>query len=225
MKRVALIGTAALAFSFAFALPAFAQEAGHEDAKPAESKPAESKPAEAKPAPKPAAKQHAAPKTQEQKPQEAKPEGGAKPEEHPEHAENKPAPKPQPKPSTTHSDAAHNDAAHRDAAHNNDATHREATRTPTHTTTTKTTTTSAHRIPDDKYRANFGREHTFHVGHPEVVSGRSRFSYGGYAFYYAEPWPSGWGYDDDVYVVDIDGTYYLMNAAHPGVQLALVIDL
>ena len=109
--------------------------------------------------------------------------------------------------------------------HNNDATHREATRTTTHTTTTKTTTTSAHRIPDDKYRANFGREHTFHVGHPEVVGGRSRFSYGGYAFYYAEPWPSGWGYDDDVYVVDIDGTYYLMNAAHPGVQLALVIDL
>ena len=217
MKRVALIGTAALALSFAFAIPAIAQEAGHDEAKPAESKPAEEKPAETKPAPKPATrpapKPHTAAKTQEQKPEEAKPEGGAKPEEHAEHAENKPAPKPAPKP------AAHNDAAH------NDATHREATRSTTTRTTTTKTTTSTHRIPDDKYRANFGREHTFHVGHPEMVGGRAHFSYGGYGFYYSQPWPSGWGYDDDVYVVDIDGTYYLMNAAHPGVQLALIIDL
>jgi hypothetical protein len=203
MKRVALFGTAALAFSFAFAIPAFAQEAGHEDAKPAESKPAEEKPAEAKPAPKPRPATHPAPKPQEQKPDEAKPE---------DHADNKPAPKPAPKPAT-HSDAAHNDA-----------THRDATRTTTTRTTTKTTT-STHRIPDEKYKANFGREHTFHVGHPEMVGGRAHFSYGGYGFYYSQPWPTGWGYDDEVYVVDIDGTYYLMNAAHPGVQLALIIDL
>jgi hypothetical protein len=208
MKRIALIGTAALAFSFACALPVCAQEAGHEDAKPAESKPAEERPAETKPAAKPAPKPHTAPKTQE-----AKPEGGAKPEDHTEHAENKPAPKPQPKPAAHNNDAAHNDA-----------THREATRTTTTRTTTKTTT-SVHRIPDDKYRANFGREHTFHVGHPVQEGGHWRFAYGGYNFYYTQAWPAGWGYDDDVYVVDINGTYYLMNAAHPGVQLALVLDL
>ena len=79
------------------------------------------------------------------------------------------------------------------------------------------------RIPDDKFRANFGREHTFHVGHPVVVGGRPRFEYGGYSFFISEPWPSGWGYDDDVYIIDVNGVYYLVDNAHPGVQLALVI--
>jgi hypothetical protein len=79
------------------------------------------------------------------------------------------------------------------------------------------------RIPDDKFRAHFGREHTFHVGHPEVVGGQPHFSYGGYSFIIAQPWPAGWGYDDDVYIIDVDGVYYLVDLAHPGVQLTLNI--
>jgi len=35
----------------------------------------------------------------------------------------------------------------------------------------------------------------------------------------------GWGYDDDVYIVEIDGVYYLVNAVHPGVQLQLDLVL
>jgi hypothetical protein len=81
------------------------------------------------------------------------------------------------------------------------------------------------RIPDDKYRAHFGREHTFHVGHPVIVEGRPRFTYGGYSFVIAQAWPAGWGYDDDVYVVDGNGVYYLVDLAHPGVQLELQIVL
>jgi hypothetical protein len=79
------------------------------------------------------------------------------------------------------------------------------------------------RIPDEKFRASFGREHTFHVGHPVIVEGRPRFQYGGYSFFISEPWPSGWGYDDDVYIIDVNGVYYLVDNSHPGVQLALVI--
>jgi hypothetical protein len=79
------------------------------------------------------------------------------------------------------------------------------------------------RIPDDKFRSSFGREHTFHVGHPVIVEGRPRFEYGGYSFFISEAWPSGWGYDDDVYIIDVNGVYYLVDNAHPGVQLALVI--
>lgn len=79
------------------------------------------------------------------------------------------------------------------------------------------------RIPEDKFRASFGREHTFHVGHPVVVEGRPRFSYGGYSFFIAEAWPAGWGYDDDVYIIEVNGVYYLVDNAHPGVQLELVI--
>jgi hypothetical protein len=81
------------------------------------------------------------------------------------------------------------------------------------------------RIPDDKYKAHFGREHTFHVGHPAIVEGRPRFQYGGYSFVIAQAWPAGWGYDDDVYVVDVNGAYYLVDLAHPGVQLELQIVL
>ena len=81
------------------------------------------------------------------------------------------------------------------------------------------------RIPDDKYRAHFGREHTFHVGHPVVVEGRPRFQYGGYSFILVQPWPAGWGYNDDVYIVDVNGAYYLVDVAHPGVQLSLQVIL
>src|SRR5580698_9688566 len=228
MKRNAWIGTMALMFALGVAVPAYAQEAGHEDAKPAESKPAEEKPAEAKPAPKPAAKPvtHATAKPATHtvnKPQEAKPEEPKQDAKPAEHAENKPAPKPKPAPA--HNDAAHNDAARNDAEHRDAA--KPAARENTHATQRNVSQqkNDAHRIPEDKYRANFGREHTFHVGHPVNEGGRYRFAYGGYNFYYAQAWPAGWGYDDEVYVVEIDGVYYLEDVVHPGVQLALTIDL
>jgi hypothetical protein len=81
------------------------------------------------------------------------------------------------------------------------------------------------RIPDDKFKASFGREHTFHVGHPEIVGGQPHFSYGGYSFVIGQPWPAGWAYSDNVYIVDIDGVYYLVDLDHPGPQVALTIVL
>ncbi|MFZ3331474.1 MAG: hypothetical protein WA197_12640, partial [Candidatus Acidiferrales bacterium] len=81
------------------------------------------------------------------------------------------------------------------------------------------------RIPDDRFKAHFGREHHFHVGHPEVVEGRPRFSYGGYSFIIVQAWPADWGYDDDVYIIDDGGVYYLCDLAHPGVQLELDVVL
>lgn len=81
------------------------------------------------------------------------------------------------------------------------------------------------RIPDDRFKAHFGREHHFHIGHPEVVAGRPQFAYGGYTFIIVQAWPADWGYDDDVYVIDDGGVYYLCDVAHPGVQLALTVVL
>jgi hypothetical protein len=81
------------------------------------------------------------------------------------------------------------------------------------------------RIPDDRFKAHFGQEHHFHVGHPVMVGGRPRFSYGGYNFYIVQAWPSDWGYDDEVYIIDVDGVYYLVDAVHPGVQLELEVIL
>jgi hypothetical protein len=79
------------------------------------------------------------------------------------------------------------------------------------------------RIPDAQFHSHFGREHSFHVGHPVIVGGQPRFQYGGYWFGYSEVWPVGWGYSDDVYVDYIDGQYYLINPVHPGLRLALIV--
>jgi flagellar motor protein MotB len=81
------------------------------------------------------------------------------------------------------------------------------------------------RVPDDRFKAHFGREHHFHIGHPEVVGGHPRFSYGGYSFIIVQAWPADWGYDDDVYVIDDGGVYYLCDVAHPGIQLELDVVL
>jgi hypothetical protein len=78
------------------------------------------------------------------------------------------------------------------------------------------------RIPDDKFRANFGRQHTFRV-QTQVVQGQPRFQYGGYWFALANPWPGDWAYTDDCYVDYIDGEYVLIDLRHPGVEIALIV--
>jgi cell division protein FtsN len=78
------------------------------------------------------------------------------------------------------------------------------------------------RIPDDKFRSNFGRQHTFRV-QTQVVEGQPRFQYGGYWFALANPWPGDWAYSDDCYVDYINGEYVLIDLRHPGVQLVLMV--
>jgi hypothetical protein len=79
------------------------------------------------------------------------------------------------------------------------------------------------QIPADRYKANFGQQHRFHVSQADY-RGR-RFSYGGYSFGFVDPWPSNWLYTQDVYVVEINGVYYLCNASFPGVNLTLSFSL
>jgi hypothetical protein len=79
------------------------------------------------------------------------------------------------------------------------------------------------RIPDDRFKAHFGQEHTFHVTQANYSS--HSFQYGGYSFGFVDAWPSNWLYTQDVYVIDIDGVYYLCNAMYPGVNVALVVTI
>src|SRR5580700_10309011 len=65
------------------------------------------------------------------------------------------------------------------------------------------------RIPDDRFRASFGRGHTFHVSRSDFDGGSRRFRYGGFWFAMADPWPEGWLYTDSVYVDYMDGGYFL----------------
>jgi DNA mismatch repair ATPase MutL len=78
------------------------------------------------------------------------------------------------------------------------------------------------RIPEDRFRASFGREHAFHVSQADYSRDR-RFQYGGYSFVFIDEWPSNWLYTQDVFVVEIDGVYYLCNAMYPGVNITLNI--
>jgi hypothetical protein len=79
------------------------------------------------------------------------------------------------------------------------------------------------RIPDDRYKANFGQEHRFRVSQSDYRD--RRFQYGGYWFGFEGVWPSNWLYSEDVFVVEIDGVYYLCNASYPGVNIALSVTL
>jgi hypothetical protein len=81
---------------------------------------------------------------------------------------------------------------------------------------------SAH-IPDDKFHASFGRQHTFVVSRPVIVEGQPRFQYSGYWFTIVDPWPSEWLYTDDVYVDYIDGEYFLFDLLHPGLRVAVFV--
>jgi hypothetical protein len=81
---------------------------------------------------------------------------------------------------------------------------------------------SAH-IPDDKFRAHFGRQHTFVVNRPVVVQGQPQFVFSGYTFVLLDPWPVEWVYTDDCYIDYIDGDYFLFDVLHPGVRIALFV--
>jgi flagellar motor protein MotB len=83
---------------------------------------------------------------------------------------------------------------------------------------------AANRIPEERFKANFGQEHRFHVSQADYSRDR-RFQYGGYWFGFADPWPSNWLYTQDVYVVEINGMYFLCNPMYPGVNIALNVTL
>jgi hypothetical protein len=81
------------------------------------------------------------------------------------------------------------------------------------------------RIPDDKFRAHFGREHHFRVSRPTVVSGQPRFEYSGYSFVIVDSWPAGWDYADDCYIDYVDGEYLLFDLMHPGMSIVVTVVL
>ena len=75
------------------------------------------------------------------------------------------------------------------------------------------------RIPDDRYHANFGREHHFRVAR----GSDRRFAYGGFAFEYVDAWPAGWSPDDECYIVLDGDDYYLVDVVHPELRIRVVI--
>lgn len=87
-----------------------------------------------------------------------------------------------------------------------------------------------YRIPEDRFRAHFGRGHWFRVYSAPVivVGGYPRFQYGGFWFSVVDPWPeywaSNWYETDDVYVDYVNDGYYMYNRRHPGVAIAVNVS-
>jgi len=87
-----------------------------------------------------------------------------------------------------------------------------------------------YRIPEDRFRASFGRGHWFRIarGPIVVVDGHPRFQYSGFWFTLVDPWPETWSrtwYDsDDVYVDYVNDGYYLFDRQHPGVSIAVNVS-
>jgi hypothetical protein len=84
-----------------------------------------------------------------------------------------------------------------------------------------------YRIPNDRFRGYYGRDHGFRIYSLPVivVGGHRRFQYGGYWFGLVDPWPEYWSNDwydnDDMYVDFYGDGYYLYNRRHPGDRIAI----
>jgi len=197
MKLVGIIGTAVL--SLTLAAPVYAQQEQHEQQEEQKAKPAQDEK-----------------KAQPEKKQEEKSvqqEKSAKPEEKNAKQEEKSA-KPEEK-------NAKSEEKNSKPEENN--ARQEQQRTPEARPEKQEQHASGGRIPDDRYKANFGRDHTFRVSQGDFASGR--FQYGGYWFGFGGAWPSNWLYTQNVYVIEIDGIYYLCNPMYPGVNLAINVTL
>jgi hypothetical protein len=88
-----------------------------------------------------------------------------------------------------------------------------------------------YRIPEDRFRAHFGRGHWFRVHDLPVVvvEGSPRFQFGGYWFSVVDPCPETWSpvwyRTDDVYVDYVNDGYYMYNRRHPGIAIAINVSL
>ena len=197
MKLVGIISTAVLSLTLGVAAPAYAQEP-HEQQEEQKAKPAQDENKA-----QPAAKQQEQKNAQQQ-------DKNTKQQEKNAQQQNK-----------------NNKSAEQNAQQQNkNAKQDEKNAQQQHSPQAKPEQQAQHgggRIPDDRFKANFGREHSFRVSEADY-RGR-RFQYGGYSFGFVDPWPSNWLYTQDVFVIEINGVYYLCNASYPGVNLALSFTL
>jgi hypothetical protein len=217
MKRIGVLSTAALLVLLSSTVSTYARQEQHEE---------ESKP-ESKPAAKPANQQESKPAKQEvpktTKHEETKPvkQEAAQPAKQ---EETKPAKQEAAKP-------AQQQQAKGQPEQGKSNNQQHAQRTPAEEQKQRSapalrlSVRGSARIPDDRFRANFGHEHVFVISEPVMVGGYSRFQYGGFWFGFVQPWPADWYYTDDVYVDYIDGEYYLYNPYYPDARVSISVVL
>jgi outer membrane biosynthesis protein TonB len=206
MKLTGWISTAILSLTFAASIAMYAQEQ-HDQQEEKKEKPAEQKENKTQPA-KPAKQEQ---KSTEQR-NDAKQQQQKSTEQHNDAKQQQ---------RTAQQKNKNAEQQNKNAEHEQPAAHQQQQHS-SHATPVQEAQHGG-RIPDDRFRAHFGQEHRFRVTQANYSS--HRFQYGGYWFGFVDPWPSNWLYTQDVYVVDIDGVYYLCNAMYPGVNVALSVTL
>jgi hypothetical protein len=227
MKIFKVMSVAAVFLLLGASLSAFAQEE-HQDAK--------AKPAEHEQQAKPEQhEQQAKPENGRSQPEAARQEAPAKPEQHAQQAppakqekaanpeqrqEQAKSTKPEPQTKPVRQQERTNPAQQQHAQHTAADEQRQRAQPAL-----RLSARSNGRIPDDRFRSNFGSGHNFRIGSPRMVGGYSRFQYGGYWFGFVQPWPVGWYYTDDVYIDYLDGGYYLCNPSYPGVRVGISVIL
>src|SRR5271169_2634365 len=137
---------------------------------------------------------------------EPRPEEKAKPAQDPRQGEAKPAEQGEDKPARGEDKPAKQED--KQAEHSGQSTEHAHNGTPGQ---------RGGHIPDDKFRATFGHQHTFVMQRPTTDGGQPRFQYGGYWFALVDAWPADWAYTDECYIDYIDGEYFLIDVAHPGI--------
>ena len=229
MKPVGLIGTGILLLLLGAVIPTYALQEHEQDAKPAKQE-QQAKPEKRQEA-KPAKQQEAKAPKQEQQPKAQKQQEAKAPKQEkqakPEKQQEAKAPKPehQQQAKEEHEQQAKPVKQQEARSQQNGQGHVQRTSAEQQrqraVPALRLSPRGEGRIPDDRFRSNFGSGHRFRIGSPQIVDGYSRFQYGGYWFGFVEPWPEGWYYTDDVYVDFIDGGYYLCNPYYPGVHIAI----
>lgn len=238
MKRIGIISTSALFLVVGLTAPAFAQQDDHKDqGKPAQEQ--QAKPEEqhqqtqqAKPAPEQQAKpQEQAQQAHTQQAQQTKPAQETKPQQQQQAKQTQQA-KPAQEQHAQQAKPQQQQQAHtQQAQQNNHPQQQHVVRTSAQQERQRSvpalrlSVRGSGRIPDDRYRANFGESHRFVISQPVMVGGYSRFQYGGFWFGFVQPWPVAWYYTDDVYVDYIDGGYYLYNPYYPGTRVSISVVL
>src|SRR5271154_4308879 len=235
MKRIGIIGAAALFLMVGYTASAYAWQEPKEESKPAKeepkakpaAKPQEAKPAKQEPQAKPAQHEEKATAAKREEKPAAKParqEQQAKPAQHEEKAATvkREEPAKSEKQETAAKQAKPEERGKAAAGQHAQRTPAEEQRQRAVPAVRLSVRTNV-RIPDERFRANFGHEHVFVISQPEMVGGFSRFQYGGFAFGFLQPWPDGWYYTDDVYVDYVDGEYFLFNPYYPGVRVGISV--
>ena len=207
MKRIGMISTAVLSLALGVATPAYALQEQHDQQEEQKAKPA-----------------------QEEK--KAQPEKSAKPEQKPA-AQQKTA-KPEEKNAQKQSNDTKSEQKNAQQQEKNTRNAEKPAQQQQHAQQAQPGKQEQRassnggggggRIPEDRFKANFGEQHRFRVTQADY-STNHRFQYGGYWFGFAAPWPSNWLYTQDVYVIEINGVYYLCNPMYPGVNIMLAVSL